>query len=208
MVGVTRFRDPQQLLADLGAKPSSFGDLDFDVVLREAPDMTWDVTDYKVEAGYSASDLRVQRPVRVTLDVVFVNKSYGVIDLIANTLTGEGLAPQTWRDKYDALKQAVSIDEPQPLVIGLDSYSDMVVDHVGIVREAKTAGYLMFSVSFKKIIIVDTEFVNIDTSLMPKDAEETAPIKKKKKKPPKSTKPAKKEATPQQKKSILASLLG
>jgi len=200
-------KDPQQLLRMLGAVPSKIGDLILDVVVRESIDWNWTVTKYKVEAGYNASDLRIKDPMRLVLDVVFVDKQYGVTDIIANTLSREGLAPATWRDKYKLLKETCDIEDPQTVTIGLDSFESMNISHVGIIRDRKKAGYLSCTITLEHTRIIETEFKEIDTSLMP-SVDESADDKmnKAKKSPAKDTKTTPKEAKPQQKQSMLSSM--
>ena len=167
----TAISDPQQFLRKLGASPAMIGDLVLDVVVREAPNHTWNVTEHKTESGSAVSDFRIKNPDVLVLDVVFVNKQYGVRDVIANTLSGEGLVPTTWRDKYEELKEVWANDEPVTVVTGLDSYANMVVQNVAPVRQASTAGSLVFTVTLREVKIVNTEVSDVDTALMPSQEE-------------------------------------
>lgn len=200
-------RDPQQLKTNLGISLAKIGDVTLDVIIRETPQHTWTVTSHKTEEGYEINDLRIREPITLVLDVVMVDKQYGVKDLISNGITGEGYSPETWRDKYGAIKELWQANEPVTVVTGLDSYDNMVIQNLSPLREASNAGSFMFSITLKEVRIVDSEFVDVDNSLMPQQEEtsEQKTVKKKKgKKKPSKTKPSK--PTEKQNSSVLYNL--
>lgn len=200
--------DPKQF-KNIIPVPVKFGEMIFDVAKKEGINWSWTSTKYKMQSGTSSTDMRVKDPDVITLDVVLIDKHYGVKETLANTLTGEGLAPQTWRDKYQQLKELVSDNDPKTLAIGLDTFESMNVVRVSINRDKTTSGYLPFSVTFEKFRIIDTEFRDVDTSLMPDyDETEEDTDKKEKRKPAKKKSPTKKEPTQQQEESIQYSLFG
>lgn len=200
--------DPKQF-KNIRPIPVKFGEMTFDVAKKEGVNWSWTSTKYKMQSGTSSTDMRVKDPDVITLDIVLIDKHYGVKETLANTLTGEGLAPQTWRDKYQQLKELVNDNDPKTLAIGLDTFESMNVVRVSINRDKTTSGYLPFSVTFEKFHIIDTEFRDVDTSLMPGYGEtEEDTNKKEKRKPAKKKSPTKKEPTQQQEESILYSLFG
>jgi hypothetical protein len=164
-------KDPKQLLKALGASPCKINDLVLDVVVSEGVEISWTANQYKLQSGFSSSSARIKDRVRLNLDCVFVDKSYGVIDLISAGLNGTGFAPETWRDKYDALKMLADTEDIVTVVIGLDTFPNMAIKNIGIVRDEKRAGYLSFSLSIEEMPVVDIDFEMVDNSLMPKDGQ-------------------------------------
>jgi len=194
----TILTDPKQLLKQLGSSPCKIGDLVLDVVVSENVDFDWTTTDYKTQSGFTPSDIRRKNRIKLNLECVFVDKTYGIFDVISAELNGSGYAPETWRDKYKALKELADSKDIVTVVIGLDSFPNMAIKNIGIVRDKERSGYLSFTVSLEEIPIVDIDFDDIDTSLMPKDGEEDKEDKdaKKKKEKKKAKKADKKNSQP------------
>lgn len=191
----TILTDPKQLLKQFGASPCKISDMILDVVVSEGIDFSWTTTDYKTQSGYTPSDVRRKDRVKLNLECVFVDKTYGISDVIAAELTGEGYAPETWRDKYKALKELCDSEDIVTVVLGVDTFSNMAIKNVGIIRDKDRAGYLSFSIALEELPIVDIDFEEVDNSLMPKDSQENETKKEKKKK---AKKPDKKKSQPKQ----------
>lgn len=193
----SNLNDPRQLLNPFGTSPCKIGDMILDVVVVESPEFSWTATQYKTQSGYTASDVRIKNPDRLTLECVFVDKHYGAKDLISAGLTGSGFAPETWRDKYKNLKELVDSDDIVTVTIGLDVFPGMAVVGVGIVRDEQRAGYLAFTLTLEEVRVVDVDFDEVDTSLMPPlddDGEDDATKKRESKK--RAKKPDKKKSEP------------
>lgn len=202
-------RNPKQLLDQLGASPAKINDMILDVVVKEAPTWSWTTSQYKTQSGFVSSDVRIKNPDRLVIDCVFVDKQYGAKDIAAAGLTGEGFAPETWRDKYKTFKDLVHAEDIVTVTIGLDTYSSMQVKQVDIIRDSSRAGYLGFTVTLEELRVIDTDFDEVDTSLMPGhgEDEQTKPKKSVKKKRPDKKRSEPKKATEPQKESTLYSLV-
>lgn len=184
----TILTDPKQLLKQFGTSPCKINDLVLDVVVSEGIDFAWTTADYKTQSGYTPSDVRRKDRVKLNLECVFVDKTYGVSDVIQSELTGSGYSPETFRDKYKSLKELADSEDIVTVVLGLDTFSNMSIKNIGIIRDKDRAGYLSFSMSLEEIPIVDIDFDEVDTSLMPKDGQETETKKEQKKKAKKADK--------------------
>jgi hypothetical protein len=195
----TILTDPKQLLNPFGTSPCKINDTILDVVVSEGVEFSWSTSEYKLQSGGTSADVRIKDRIRLNLDCVFVDKTYGIGDLISAGLTGEGFAPETWRDKYRALKELADAEDIVTVTIGLDVFSSMVIRNVGIIRDEQRAGYLSFSLALEEIQTVDTDFEEVDTSLMPKDEdpEKTKKDEKKKKKLTKKKSETKKADEPE-----------
>ena len=103
--------DPQQLLNQLGFIPAKIGSISIDLIVREAPVYEWELTKHPVQKGLPATSMRRSLPGRLVLDCIQADKQYGLKDIASNLFTGQGLAPETWRDKFEAFKELMRDEE-------------------------------------------------------------------------------------------------
>lgn len=206
----SKIKDPKQLLQELGAVPSTYGDFDLDLIVREAPVYAWEITEYNSASGSTINDLRRELPVILTVDCVFTDKTYGVMDIASNVLNygASGLLPETWRDKYRAFMDVArdSTGTPKPVTTGLDVYPDMVIESVSPVREAAKAGAFFVTVVFKHINLVSSETESTSLGLFKKEEKSDAMKKKTSKRKQKKTTP--KQTEPEQETSLLYDMFG
>jgi hypothetical protein len=169
-------KDPQQLLQKMGLKKGKIGKQVIDLILSSEPTYSWDVTKRALEAGYDAADLRRKKPVSLVLECIFVDKQYDVTSIATNLMSGQGLAPETWRDKYKAVKELIMVDEPLTVSDGLDTYKNMVVVEFTPHRDSSKGGALFCTIRLESVTIVKTSFADVNPSQVPTaPAEPAAP---------------------------------
>jgi len=164
-------RDPSQLLNQYGFIPAKIDNLSVDVMIVESPVHEWEPTRHPTTSGASVTDLRVDMPLRLSVTCFMGDKQYDIRSIVSNVITGEGLMPETWRDKYEAMRELWGKGEPIRVQTGLDVYDDMLIVNVSPIRNVETAGGFMFDIAFEQVTIISTSFFDIDTSLLPQGDE-------------------------------------
>lgn len=146
-------------IANVVQRPSgqSFSDqenrsVQLDIVDKEQHDLKNTVTDHPVEEGVNISDHVRPEPNRVTMDCSISN----------NPPPSVGAAsPQRGFDAYDQLVTWRDDGTLLNIVTTIDSFSNMVVESISIPRDATNYDGLVFTVTFKKILIVQNQITRV-----------------------------------------------
>jgi len=147
--------------------PKSIGGFEIDVFTSERYSMSNTVTDLPVEDGSLVNEHVTPQADEISIEA-FISK--------AKFETWEGDIPESVDDlpeddpkariiqSYFELKRLKEDRQPVTVVLGLDTYTDMVITNFEIDRDVKTGADLPFSMSFKKIRIVKSEATTVNSS--------------------------------------------
>jgi hypothetical protein len=114
-----------------------------DVVPKETHDHSSTITSHPVEEGMDISDGTRDEPDALSLEC-----------LISNTPLGESPDASRSQNARDQLLTLKSSGKLLTVLTTLGPYTSMLIEHVSVTRDAPTYNALSFTVSFKKIIVV------------------------------------------------------
>jgi len=86
--------------ATKGPVPILIDDLVVDVLLREEPTYSYEITEHPVEEGLSVNDAKIRRPVTLSLDCVFMDMDKSALG-IGQAALNETLSDDTWQQKKE-----------------------------------------------------------------------------------------------------------
>jgi len=147
--------------------PKSIGGFEIDAFLSESYKFANQVTEFPVEDGSNVNDHVTSEAVEISIQA-FIGK--------AQFEVWEGDLPETMEDlptddPKARIKQAyyelLSLkDDKQPLtvVLGLDTFENMVITSFEIDRDVSTGADLPFSMSFKQVRIISSETTTVNAS--------------------------------------------
>jgi hypothetical protein len=156
--------------------PKSIGGFVIDVVLVESYSFSNTVTDIPVEEGDTIADHVVENPDVIKIEAFIGStsfESYGSYESIKKALVPDGVtiedtAAHVREDRknhiiaaYHELLRLKQEKQPVNVVLGLDSFPDMIITSFNIDRDVKTGADLSFTMKFKRIKIVKSETVAI-----------------------------------------------
>jgi hypothetical protein len=164
-MGVIRFAYP---ILPKSISNENIGICVIDCVLNEHYSFSNSVTELPIEDGSLAAD-----HVRENSDEIQIKAFIGSTEFIA--LGSQDPMPQTApedpkeriRAAYQELRRLKSARQPLDVVLGLDTFHDMVITSFDIDRDAATGANLPFDMTFKNIRIVKSEKTTINSSTAP-----------------------------------------
>jgi hypothetical protein len=130
----------------------SIGSVSFDVAMSESYDFSNSLTDIPVEEGSNIVDHVVDNPDKINIQ--------GFVG--ATSMSGEGLGRN--KNIYHALLQLSRNKQPVDVVLGLDSFSNMIITSFKVDRDVSTGANLSFTMELQKIKIVKSETTVISVS--------------------------------------------
>lgn len=211
--------DPSKLKDLFGSTPTLIGDIVVDVLLSEAPLLSWELTAHPVEAGLDVTDSRYQKPVGVTLDCIFTDPEFSIDSLVGGAVgaiaSGGSLADANpfakanWKEKRDALEELSKQNKFIDITTPNGEYKSMMIKDIRpIFDKNKTTAYF-FRLEAHKVTTVSSDLIAIDDSQIPEDlkAKKDAAAAAKTAKKAKKGKKAADTATPK-KSSVLNNLIG
>jgi hypothetical protein len=145
--------------------PKSIGGFVIDCFLNEHYSFSNSVTEIPIEDGSVITD-----HVRENADEIQIKAFIGNTEFIA--LDSQGSMPETApgdpheriRAAYLELRRLKSERQPVDVVMGLDTFYDMIITTFDIDRDAATGKNLPFDMSFKSVKIVKSEKTSINSS--------------------------------------------
>ena len=135
-----------------------------DAFLAEHYSFSNQVTDIPVEEGSTISDHIVEEQDVISIEAFIGNAAFGTVVQDGNSLTSI-FPPEKGariRQAYQELLRLKRAKEKLDVVMGLDTFTDMVITSFEIDRDAENGADLPFSMEFKRIQIVksDTTAIN------------------------------------------------
>jgi hypothetical protein len=132
-----------------------------DVVRQYRPRYASKTTDHPVEKDSDFTDNIQANPFEFSMDCVISNTPSGAI---ANDPTRQGTLPA--KDAWDAFVDIWTNRQPVPVVAPDGAYTNMVMDDLQKVMDPGSHGGLVFTVHFKKIVIVTNNRTTVRTALV------------------------------------------
>ncbi|MDR2150133.1 MAG: hypothetical protein LBO67_04830 [Spirochaetaceae bacterium] len=130
----------------------SIGSVSFDVAVSESYDFSNSLTDIQVEEGSNIVDHVTEDSDKITIQ--------GFVG--ATSMNGEGLGRN--KNIYHALLQLKRNKQPVDVVLGLDSFSNMIITSFKVDRDVSTGANLSFTMELQKIKVVKSETTVISVS--------------------------------------------
>ena len=147
--------------------PKSIGGFEIDVILSERYGFSNSVTDIPVEDGSNINDHVVSESVTVSIQAFIGRAKYEVWDGdIPESVSDLPADDPKARIKQSYLELKRLKDDGQPLtvVLGLDTFENMVITSFEIDRDVQTGADLPFSMSFKQVRVIKSESTTINSS--------------------------------------------
>jgi hypothetical protein len=141
------------------------GGVIIDAVVTESYSFSNSVTQLPVEDGSEITDNVTESP-----DVVAIE---GYIGHAAFGNSGSGPRPV---DAYKALLELKRKKQPITLILGLDTFDDMIITDFAIKRDKDTGANLSFAMSFQKILVISSKKTSIsaEKTISNGDTDQTA----------------------------------
>jgi hypothetical protein len=141
--------------------PKTIEGYEIDAFLTETYNFTNSVTNLPVEDGTIISDHVTSQPIEISIEA-FIGRvkfqAYNSDDTSADDPKAR------IKEAYFKLRKLKEDRQPLIIVLGLDTFANMVITKFEINRDVKTGADLSFSMSFKQVKIVKSEFVEITAS--------------------------------------------
>jgi hypothetical protein len=145
----------------------SIGGFKIDAFLSETYQFTNEVTDVPVEEGVNITDHVVEKA-----DVIQVSAFIGQTEFTAyDGDVPDNLQSLTDLDKssrimkaYRELKRMKSARLPVTVVLGLDTFKDMIITSFNIGRDVETGADLSFDMTFNELKVIRSQTVEINAS--------------------------------------------
>jgi hypothetical protein len=137
-----------------------------DAFLAEHYQFSNSVTDIPVEEGSNIADHIVEDQDVISVEAFIGNTAFEVVTIDGNSVSNLE-APDRMarvRQSYQELKKLVKEKKPLDVVLGLETFTNMVITSFTIDREAETGANLPFTMEFKKLKIVHSDTANINAS--------------------------------------------
>jgi hypothetical protein len=147
--------------------PKSIGGFEIDAFISEHYSFNNSVTDIPVEEGSNVADNVVEESDTIQISAFIGKTAFEV---------WEGDIPQSPEDipaedpksriraAYQELLRLKREKQPVDVVMGLDTFSNMVITSFDIDREVETGADLPFEMSFKRILIVKSETTTVNAA--------------------------------------------
>jgi len=124
------------------------------------------VTDIPVEEGGNISDNIVEEQDVISVEAFIGNTAFEVVTADGNSVSNLQAQDRMARilQAYQELKKLTKAKQLIDVVLGLETFTDMVITSFVIDRDVETGANLPFSMEFKKIKIVKSDTANINAS--------------------------------------------
>jgi hypothetical protein len=137
-----------------------------DAFIAEHYQFSNSVTDIPVEEGSNISDNIVEDQDVISVEAFIGNTAFEVITNDGNTVSNLEAPDRMARvlQAYQELKKLTKSKQLLDVVLGLETFTDMVITSFQIDRDVETGANLPFTMEFKKIKIVKSDTTNINAS--------------------------------------------
>ncbi|WP_461257680.1 phage baseplate protein [Treponema sp. R80B11-R83G3] len=124
------------------------------------------VTEIPVEEGSNVSDNIVEDQDVVSVEAFIGNAAFEVMTIDGNTISNLQAPDRMARviQAYQELKKLSKSKQLLDVVLGLETFTNMVITSFQIDRDVETGANLPFTMEFKKIKIVKSDTTNINAS--------------------------------------------
>ncbi len=129
-----------------------------DVTIAEEHELPAEVTSHPIEDGADITDHVRLAPISVTLEGIVSDTPIGTL---ATTRAPDGKPSD---DAYAFLKLVRSRREPVTIETSLETFDNMVLQHLSVPRAANNGDALRFRVTFVQVELVTNERTTIPTS--------------------------------------------
>jgi hypothetical protein len=137
-----------------------------DAFISEHYQFSNSVTDIPVEEGSNISDHIIEDQDVISVEAFIGNAAFEVVTIDGNSISNLE-APDRMarvRQAYQELKKLSKSKQLLDVVLGLETFTNMVITSFNVDREVETGANLPFSMEFKKIKIVQSDTTNINAS--------------------------------------------
>jgi hypothetical protein len=124
------------------------------------------VTDIPVEEGSNVADNIIEDQDVISVEAFIGNTAFEVMTIDGNTVSNLQ-APDRMariRQSYQELKKLTKTKQTLDVVLGLETFTKMVITAFNIDRDVETGANLPFTMEFKKIKVVKADTTNINAS--------------------------------------------
>ena len=137
-----------------------------DAFIAEHYQFSNSVTDIPVEEGSNISDNIVEDQDVISVEAFIGNTAFEVITVDGNTVSNIQAPDRMARvlQAYQELKKLTKSKQLLDVVLGLETFTDMVITSFTIDRDVETGANLPFSMEFKKIKVVHSDTAKINAS--------------------------------------------
>jgi hypothetical protein len=137
-----------------------------DAFLAEHYRFSNSVTDIPVEEGSNINDHIVEDQDVISVEAFIGNTDFKVITMDDNSVSNLDVPDRMARvrQSYQELKKLTKEKKPLDVVLGLETFTNMVITSFTIDREVETGANLPFSMEFKKLKIVHSDTRRINAS--------------------------------------------
>jgi len=137
-----------------------------DAFISEHYQFSNSVTDIPVEEGSNIADNIIENQDVISVEAFIGNAAFEVITIDGNTVSSLQ-APDRMariRQSYQELKKITKSKQPLDVVLGLETFTNMVITAFDIDRDVETGANLPFTMEFKKLKVVKSDTTNINAS--------------------------------------------
>ena len=137
-----------------------------DAFLAEHYQFSNSVTDIPVEEGSNINDHIVEDQDTISVEAFIGNTAFEVVTIDGNSVSNLQ-APDRMarvRQAYQELKKLTKSKQPMDVVLGLETFTNMVITSFIIDREVETGANLPFTMEFRKLKIVHSDTTKINAS--------------------------------------------
>jgi len=137
-----------------------------DCFISEHYQFTNSVTEIPVEEGSNVSDNIVEEQDVISVEAFIGNTVFEILNIDGNTISNLQARDRMSRIRqaYFELKKLTKSKQPLSIVLGLETFSNMVITSFTIDRDVETGANLPFSMEFKKIKTIKSDTTTINAS--------------------------------------------
>jgi hypothetical protein len=137
-----------------------------DAFLAEHYQFSNSVTDIPVEEGSNINDHIVEDQDIISVEAFIGNTAFEVITADGNSVSNLQAPDRMARvqQAYNELKKLAKSKKPLDVVLGLETFTGMVITSFVIDRDVETGANLPFTMEFKKLKIVHSDTTKINAS--------------------------------------------
>jgi hypothetical protein len=137
-------------------KIPSIGTLKLDTTIDESHNHSNTITDHPIESGFSVSDAIIHNPMSLSITGIISTHS------LYPDRMNDGNSPYRADSAYSKLVQLSNADALVTVVSTLKTYTNMGIESISVPRNSGIGQALEFSITFKKVRVVDASAIQIE----------------------------------------------